>query len=65
MNRQDGSQAEFMTYACANRVSPLFLHKRRSFMDQLLIGVVVGSLGTTLIGTLYFLWVRSTKKENA
>jgi hypothetical protein len=33
-------------------------------MEPVLLGVVVGSLGTVLVGTMYFLWVRSNKKTN-
>jgi hypothetical protein len=31
-------------------------------MDPVFVGVVVGALGTTLIGAVYFLWVRADKK---
>jgi hypothetical protein len=33
-------------------------------MEPVLLGVVVGSLGTVLVGTMYFLWVRANKKAN-
>jgi hypothetical protein len=32
-------------------------------MDPLFVGVIVGSLGTILVGALYMLWARTTKKE--
>jgi len=31
-------------------------------MDPVFVGVVVGSLGTMLIGAVYFVWVRADKK---
>ncbi len=30
-------------------------------MEPMLIGVVVGALGTILVGTMYFVWVRAEK----
>ena len=33
-------------------------------MEPMLLGVIVGSLGTVLVGTMYFLWVRVEKKPN-
>ena len=31
-------------------------------MDPLLVTVLVGALGTVLVGTVYFLWLRTEKK---
>ena len=33
-------------------------------MDPVMVAVVVGALGTMLVGTMYFVWVRADKKDN-
>ncbi len=33
-------------------------------MDPVLLGVVVGSLGTMLVGTMYFVWVRGKQPHS-
>ena len=43
--------------------SPIPWHKRRLVMDPTLLAVIVGSLGAVLVGTLYFLWARTDKKQ--